>query len=173
MSSIFLLKERYEVFCIFKSFIIKIKTQFGSILRLFALIMFLNLNILPLTSTKIMKFNLTIYVLIHSNKIKVVKKYLPEVTHTIMFQFYIASKFWRDAILTACHLFSRSLFHPSKQNSHWNYLSMKTIVFHPTKDRCICFVHILETSKDKFAAYYIKYAFLDTQKIKKLQMLWS
>ena len=159
---LYLIKERSELYSIFKSFYMEIKTQFNASLRIF-------------WSDSACEYFLTFlsqffddHGIIHQsscphtpqqNSIAERKMHhLLKVTRALKFHIHVPKSYWSDAILTTYHLINRMPSTVLGSQIPYTMLSPDAPLFHlpPKIFGCVCYVHILDPGSDKLNPRSIK-----------------
>ena len=146
---LYLIKERSELYSIFKSFYMEIKTQFND-----SLCIFRSNNAREYFHTSLSQF-FDDHGIIHQSSCphtsqqNVVAerkmRQLLEVTHAIKFHMRVPKSYWNDAVLTAVDLINRMPSTILGGQILYTVLSPDAPLFHlpPKIFGCVCYVHIL------------------------------
>ena len=146
---LYLIKERSELYSIFKSFYMEIKTQFND-----SLCIFRSNNAHEYFHTSLSQF-FDDHGIIHQSSCphtsqqNVVAerkmRQLLEVTHAIKFHMRVPKSYWNDAVLTACDLINRMPSTILGGQILYTVLSPDAPLFHlpPKIFGCVCYVHIV------------------------------
>ena len=163
---LYLMKDRSELFSIFESFFLEIKTQFGTSLRTLQ-----SDNAREYLSTQFRTF-LTSHGVLHrtscphtpqQNGVAERKnRHLLETTRTLLLHSHVPHQFWGDVVLTACYLINRM---PSStlQGKIPHQVLYPHQSLHPLPPRVfgsICFAHALDPGIDKLSPRSHKCVFL-------------
>ena len=160
------MKERSELYSIFKSFYMKIKTQFNASPRIFQ-----SDNAREYLHTSLSQF-FDDHGIIHQsscphtpqqNGVDECKmRHLLEVTRALKFHMHVPKSYWSDAVLTACHLINHMTSTILSGQIPYTALSLDAPLFHlpPKIFGCVCYVHILGPGSDKLDPRSIKCVFL-------------
>ena len=170
---IFLMKNRSDVFSIFRNFSIEIHNQFGSSIKTLR-----TDNAKEYLSSQFQSF-LTSQGIIHQtscahtpqqNGVAERKiRHLVETARTLLLHYNVPLRFWGDALLTACHLINRM---PSSVLSN----QIPYSILYPQQDLypvplrvfgSTCFVHDPTPGKNKLSAKSLKCIFLGYSRLQK------
>lgn len=170
---LFLMKNRSEVFHIFKEFYAKVKNQFDTsikVLRTDNAREYLSSQFQTfLTSEGITHQSSCAHTPQQNGVAERKNRHLVETARTLLLHHNVPFRFWADALLTACHLINRM---PSSVlqdqipysilNPHHELYLIPLRVF-----GCTCFAHDLTPGKDKLSAKSLKCIFLGYSRIQK------
>ena len=162
---LYLMKERSELYSIFKSFYTEIKTQFNASLRIFR-----SDNAHEYFHTSLSQF-FDDHGIIHQSSCPYTPQqngvaeykmhHLLEVTHALKFHMHVPKSYWSDDVLTACHLINRIPSTIIGGQIVYTVLSPDAPLFHlpPKIFGCVCYIHILGPVSDKLNPKSIKCVF--------------
>ena len=163
---LYLMKECSELYSIFKSFYMKIKTQFNASLRIFW-----SENAHEYFLTSLSQF-FDDHGIIHQSSCphtpqqngvaKRKMRHFLKVTCAIKFHMRVPKSYWSDVVLTACHLINRMHSTILSGQIPYTVLSPNAPLFHlpPKIFGWVCYVHILGLGSDKLDPRSIKCVFL-------------
>ncbi|KAK6796289.1 hypothetical protein RDI58_003990 [Solanum bulbocastanum] len=170
---VFLMKDRSELFAIFKSFFAEIQNQFGVSIRTFR-----SDNALEYLSSQFQEF-MTHKGIIHQTTCPYTpqqngvaerkNRHLIETARTLLLESNVPLRFWGDAILTSCYLINR-MPSSSIQNQVPHSILFPQSHLYPIPPRVFgstCFVHNLAPGKDKLAPRALKCVFLGYSRVQK------
>ena len=170
---LYLMKEWYGLYSIFKSFYMEIKTRFNASLRIFW-----SDNAREYFYTSLSQF-FNDHGIIHQSScphtsqqngvVECKMRHLLEVTRALKFHMHVPKSYWSDAVLTACHLINRIPSTVLGSQIFYTVLSPDAHLFHlPSKIfGCVCYVHILGLGSDKLDPRSIKCVFLGYSRTQK------
>ena len=160
------MKEMFELYSIFKSFYMEIKTQFNASLHIFR-----SDNAHEYFHTSLSQF-FDDHGIIHQsscphtpqqNGVAECKMHhLLKVTHALKFHMHVPKSYWSDVVLTACYLINSMPSTILGGQIPYAVLSPDAPLFHlpPKIFGCVCYVHILGPRSDKLDPRSIKCVFL-------------
>ena len=167
------MKERSELYSIFKSFYREIKTQFNALLRSFR-----SDNAREYFHTFLSQF-FDDHGIIHQSSCphtpqqngvaKRKMRHLLEVTRALKFHMHVSKSYWSDAVLTTYHLINRISSIVLGGRMPNSVLSPDAPLFHlpPKIFGCVRYVHILGPGSDKLDPRSIKCVFLGYSRTQK------
>ena len=170
---LYLMKSRSEVFDIFQSFCAEIKTQFNtsvSILRSDNAKEYLSTPFKTfMTSQGILHQTSCPYTPQQNGIAERKNRHLIETARTLLIHNNVPTKFWSDAVLTACYLINRMPSSTLNNQIPHSLLFPTDPLYHlpPRVFGCVCFVHDLTPGKDKLTAKSIKCIFLGYARLQK------
>jgi transposase InsO family protein len=170
---LFLMKNRSDVFRIFQEFYAEIKNQFNTTIKILR-----TDNAREYMSSQFQSF-LTLQGIIHQSSCAHTpqqngvaerkNRHLVETARTLLLHHNVPSRFWGDALLTACHLINRMPSSVLQDQIPYSILNPEHDLY-PIPLRvfgCTCFVHDLNPGKDKLSAKSLKCIFLGYSRIQK------
>lgn len=167
------MKNRSDVFRIFQEFYAEIKNQFNTTIKILR-----TDNAREYMSSQSQSF-LTLQGIIHQSSCAHTpqqngvaerkNRHLVETALTLLLHHNVPSRFWGDALLTACHLINRMPSSVLQDQIPYSILNPEHDLY-PIPLRvfgCTCFVHDLNPGKDKLSAKSLKCIFLGYSRIQK------
>ncbi|KAL3326682.1 hypothetical protein AABB24_037395 [Solanum stoloniferum] len=170
---VFLMKDRSELFSIFKSFFAEIQNQFGV-----SICTFRSYNALEYLSSQFQEF-MTHKSIIHQTTFPYTpqqngvaerkNRHLIETARTLLLESNVPQRFGGDAVLSSCYLINR-MPSSSIQNQIPHSILFPQSHLYPIPPRVFgstCFVHNLTPGKDKLAPRALKCVFLGYSRVQK------
>ena len=170
---LFLMKNRAELYSIFKKIYAEIMIQFNISIRVLR-----SDNARKYFSSPFISF-MSQHGILHQSSCAHTSqqngvaehknRHLIETTYTLLLHYHVPFRFWGDAVLTACYLINRipsSVLHDQISHSLL-FLDQPLYFLPPYVFGCTCFVHILTPRQDMLSAKATKCIFLGYSRLQK------
>ena len=167
------MKNRAELYYIFRKFYAEILTQFNISIRVLrsdnAREYFSAPFISFMSQHRILHQSSCVHAPQQNGVAERKNRHLIDTARTLLLHYHVPFRFWGDDVLTACYLINRmpsSVLHD--QIPHSLLFPDQPLYFLPPRAfGCTCFVHILTTRQDKLSAKVTKCIFLGYSRLQK------